>query len=304
MRKIFFISLFFFFILPLLHSQSYLEKHFGATINLRLNFGTHINSLGLGVSGYWQDFFVQSNIQSNISFRLNDLGKRKHFWEWRNAFGLLLLGGKKDAPIDFQLEGLNHQTKFRYGIGYNYIIYTDNMGTSQHSGSFGVHINQISVYHENDIFAGRVRDRFRTAHFHVSFRDSLYKVGIGIRLWTGETRNAPFTYRNIGKMKAGFKILEELPYGKTSHGILYASGVYHLPYSQNAFVKVGIDSEEIRHFIQNRFIHDLIFLPDKFPRHSSHYPRLDKNGCATFNKKERRKDRFYFQIGTGENRFE
>ena len=69
---------------------------------------------------------------------------------------------------------------------------------------------------------------------------------------------------------------------------------------QDAFVKIGIDSEGIRHGIQNRLIHDLIFLPKSVKHHSSHYPKLDENGCPVFEKASAKKDRFYFQLGSAD----
>ena len=83
---------------------------------------------------------------------------------------------------------------------------------------------------------------------------------------------------------------------KTSHGILYGSLSYNLPYRQDAFVKIGIESEEIRHLIQNRLIHDLIFLPKSVKHHSSHYPRLDELGCPVFEKNHAKKKSIIFSI--------
>ena len=294
-------NLFFILLLsPLSFSQNYFNEHFGGSIGIVASFGTHTNKVGLSFNAFWTDFFVQTNINSQLSFNFNHLGNRKKFWEMRNSAGIMLLGGKKETMIDFQMNGLNHQTKYNYAVGFNYILYTDNVGTSQRSGAFGVHIKDFSIIHENDVFGGQAFDRYRTAQVLFSYRYLDYKFGVGIELWTGKTRNAPFYPMRNNKMRGGYKDLENMKYGKTSHGILYGSVIYNLPYQQNVFVKAGIDSEQIRHAVQNRFIHDLIFLPKKVKHNSPHYPRLDKDGCPVFKKERIRPNRLYLQLGSNE----
>ena len=42
---------------------------------------------------------------------------------------------------------------------------------------------------------------------------------------------------------------------------------------------VGIDAEEIRNAVQNRFNHDMILIPKKwYKRNNCHIPMLDENG--------------------------
>ena len=278
-------------------SQSYFQKHFGGSIGIAMNLGSHQSSFGLTLNAYWTDYFVQINANTTANYHFYNLGERTKYWEMRNAVGLILLAGKKERTFDFQLDGLNHQTNYNYGIGFNYISYKDQVGTSQLSGGFVAHIKQLSIYHENDVFGGQARDRFRTGQFHFSYQYQDYKFGLGLKMWTGETRNGRFVDVSTNKIRGGYKILEALPYGKTSHGILYGSFSYNLPYKQDVFLKIGIDSELIRHGFQNRLIHDLIFLPKNVKHHSSHYPMLDKKGKTVFNKKEIRPSKYYFQFG-------
>ncbi|MCH2230326.1 MAG: polymorphic toxin type 23 domain-containing protein [Crocinitomicaceae bacterium] len=282
-------------------AQDYFKDHFGATVGVSLNFGTHLTAIGLNLKGYYTDYFFQVNAGSTVYFYEKGLAKRNSFWESRTNFGLVLLAGKKQMDRDFQLDGLNHQTNYNFGLGYNYVMYFDNVGTSQRSGAFGFHLKNVSIYHENDVFGGQAKDRFRTGHFYVSYRKDDLKIGGGFNLWTGETSGAYWEKLKMKNTPNGFKILEDLPYGKTSHGILYASVIYNLPYGQDAHFKVGIDSENIRHAIQNRLIHDLIFLPEKLERTTPHYPRLDENGCPAFDVQDVRRLKFYMQFGMNEN---
>ena len=278
-------------------SQTVQSDHFGASAGLILNFGTHVNSLGVSLKGYYTDHFYQLNVGSSITWNLKSYGGRKKYLESRSFLGAMLLGGLKDNLIDFQLDGLSHQTSFRNAIGYNYVWYRDNCGTSQRSGGFGFSIGKFSVLFENDLFAGQGKDRFRTGHLLFTYRYNNFKFGTGIYLWTGETNGWIWEKVATKNCPYGYKKLNELPYGKTSHGIVYGSLNYNLGYGQIAQFKTGIDSEQIRHIIQNKLIHDLIFLPKSVPHNTPHYPRLNQEGLPVFNKNEIRKSKLYIQAG-------
>ena len=202
---------------------------------------------------------------------------------------------------DFLLDGLNHQTPYNFGVGYNYLWYFDNVGTSQQSGGFGLHIKSVSLYQENDVFGGQGRDRFRSGHLTASYRTENWRYALGVSIWTGETRGSKWQKIELNDSPHGFRILEDLPYGKTSHGILYGSISYSMPYRQIASLRLGIDSEQVRNGLQNRLVHDLLFLPKSIERDTPHYPRLDDYGCPVFDKKERRRDKIYFQFGANGN---
>lgn len=291
----------FIFLFPLfLYSQNYIKDHTGVNAGLVLNFGSHINAIGLNLNTYYTDYFFQFNAGSTIYFYGTGYGGRKKFWESRNSLGLVLLAGKRNTVRDFQFDGLNHQTNYDYGLAYNYLWYFDNSGTSQRSGGFGIHIKNISLYHENDIFAGGAKDRFRTGHFLISYKMLDVKLGVGLAIWTGESLNGEKVNHSNSKMRKGYKTLDDLPFGKTSHGNSYVSMVTNLPYQQNFHFRIGMDNEHIRHAIQNRLIHDMLLLPAKMNRTSYHYPRLDLEGCPTFEKKSVRPTKFYTQFGMNE----
>ena len=296
------ISSLFLFLFPcLLYSQSYVKDHTGVKVGLTINLGSHINAVGVNFNAYYTDYFFQFNAGSTFYFYGKGYGNRIDFWENRNSLGLVLLAGKRQTVRDFQFDGLNHQTNYDLGLAYNYLWYFDNTGTSQRSGGFGIHIKNISLYHENDVFAGDAKDRFRTGHFLISYKLENFKIGAGLAIWTGETVNGVKVNCTGPKMRKGYKSLEDLPYGKTSHGNSYISMVTNLPYQQNMHLRIGMDNEHIRHAVQNRLIHDMLILPAKMERTSYHYPRLDIYGCPTFEKETVRPTKFYTQFGMNEN---
>ncbi len=292
----------FFFLLPFLSfGQTFESDKLGASVGLLLNFGTHINSIGLSANGYYHDYFYQVNAGSTLTFNLTSYGKRKKFWENRNALGIIFLGGKKELAPDFQLNGLMHNTNYNYGAGYNFIWYFDNAGTSQLSGGCAFHIKKFSMLFENDVFGGQAKDRFRSGHLTFNYRERNFKFTTGLYIWTGETGNSIWDKTPMPYCPSGVRRLENLPYGKTSHGIIYGGVSYNIGYGQIAHFKLGIDSEQIRHGFQNRLSHDLVWLPKSIERNTPHYPRLDKNGCAIYDKSLRRKDKLYLQLGANEN---
>lgn len=284
-----------------LSAQTYASEHFGGSIGLVLNMGTHVNAVGLNLKGYYTDYFFQVNAGTTVYSNQSSYGNRRKFWESRTSLGLVLLGGKKMTQPNLTLDGLNHQTPYDLGIGYNYLWYFDQAGTSQRSGAFGFHIKTFSLFHENDFFGGQGEDRFRSGIAYANYRYNDWQFGVGIYIWTGDSRHASWERCTFDKCPNGFSILEDQPYGKTSHGALFASATYNFPMRQTATFRIGVDSEQVRHGLQNRLLHDLIFLPKSIERSTPHYPRLDEHGCPVFDAKEIRKNKFYLQMNANDN---
>jgi hypothetical protein len=290
------------FLIPLSSfEQTFKAEKVGMSVGILFNVGTHLNNIGISLNSYYHDYFYQINAGSTFTINLTNYGKRKNFWESRNSLGLILLGGKKEMTPDFQLNGLLHNSTYNYGLGYNYIWYFDNAKTSQLSGGWAVHLKSFSLLLENDIFGGQGKDRFRTGHITMNYRLKDFKFTTGLNIWTGETANSIWNKEGFDKCPSGYRELENLPYGKTSHGIVYGGISYNLGYGQYTTMRIGVDSEKIRHAFQNRLMHDLIFLPKKIERKTPHYPRLDDFGCPVFEDSLVRKSKFYCQLGTNEN---
>lgn len=292
--------LIFIFLVSCCFAQSNDNIKLGFQAGIVFDFGSHENEIGLEFNAFGLYKFAQLNTGTRFSFLLNSFGGRKNFLENRTNVGLILLGGKRQVSPDSYFAGLVHNSTYNNALGYNYILYFDNVGTSQRSGAFGLTINKTSIFFENDVFGGQAKDRFRTGHLLFSYRTDLVRYSLGMNMWTGETSGSP-RLKPTENCPNGFKNLTKLPFGKTSHGVLYFGAQYQLPLNQTVHWRFGMDSEEIRHFFQNRLTHDLIFLPKRFPRNTPHYPRLDKNGNPTFTKNDRRKDCFYLQMGTNGN---
>lgn len=294
--------LFFILLFPVLTLQAQFKSNpnFGFQAGLLVNIGTHVNSVGVNVGFYYSDFFYQFNVNSQLKFNATSYGNRLNFWENRNAFGLVLLAGKQNLEPDFQLDGLNHQTNFSKGIAYNYLIYYDQAKTSQRSGAWAIHVNYFTLAIENDVFGNQQKDRFRTHTMQATYRYQDWKFFSTVYLWTGETAKSFWDRTPMRKSPSGIRTLTNLPYGKTSHGIWSFGASRKVRFDQIITLKTGIDSEGIRHAVQNRVGHDLTFLPKSIKRNTPHYPRLDENGMPVYDKQFVRKNRLFYQVNLNE----
>lgn len=277
--------------------QNWNQFSAGTMLGLTATIGTHSTRVGLTISGHFNYSFVQLNVSNFANFNLFGYGKRTKYLESRTAIGIVLLGGKRNNTPNFQYDALFHNTMYAYGLGYNYLWYHDNAKTTQRSGGWALHIKSFSLLLENDVFGGQGKDRFRTGHLSLTYRHQWTKFTVGLNIWTGETANSYWQKIPMTKCPSGFRLLEDLPYGTKSHGILYLGVTQKMPYFSNVYGRIGIDSERVRHAFQNRLMHDLIFLPKCFPRNTPHYPMLDQEGCPTFEKSKVRKSKLYLQGG-------
>lgn len=270
----------------------------GIQVGIVLDVGTHDFGIGVQLKSFIGFDYAQLNVGNTFMWKVYGLGNRTNYFENRFYAGGALMIGKKKSYVDFELDGLAHQTQRNFAVSYNFLIYSDNAGTSQLSGAFGMYIQNVSIKFENDVFSGQAKDRFRTGIFDISYRTDKFKLNTGFYIWTGETANS-FWDKSVRtkKMPSGYRSLEDLPYGKTSHGNVYGGVKFLIPYGNIAHVRIGVDSEHFRHAVQNRLIHDLCFLPDKVKRNTPHYPRLNEDGCPVFEKKLVRKDQLYLQFG-------
>lgn len=285
------------FLSPYLKAQKFTNEHWGVQVGITADIGTHIKQVGLKFQAYYTYEFVQLNIGNQIRFNSLHFGGRKDYVTQRISTGIALLAGAKNSRPQLILDGLNHQTEHDYAIAYNYLWYFDNIGTSQRSGGFGIHIQQISLYIENDLFAGSGRDRYRTSHASVSYHDDLYNFSLNTQLWTGNTQKTRMMNTPDSMYIIGYKDLSGTHYGKTSHGILSLGVDYQLFYGNHISAVAGIDSERIRHGLQNRFMHNKKFVPLRWRKPNVNYPMLNAEGYPVHFKEEAAPPKLFLQFG-------
>jgi hypothetical protein len=280
-----------------LNAQKWERDDWGIQIGISADLGTHINQVGLKIQGYYTYEFVQVNIGNHIRFNSKHFGDRINFVTQRINTGIALMGGRENTTPQLIFDGLNHQSEHEFAIAYNYLWYFDNIGTSQRSGGWGIHIQQFSMLIENDLFAGSGRDRFRTSHASISYHDDLYNISLNTQLWTGETWGTKLQNTTDSIYQKGFKDLSATHYGKTSHGILSIGVDYQIIYGNHLSAVMGIDSERVRHGLQNRFMHDKNFIPARWRTPNVNYPMLNIKGLPVHFKEEAAPPKLFLQFG-------
>lgn len=278
-------------------SQEYREDHFGVQIGISANIGTHVQRVGLRLQAYGTYSFAQLNIGHQIHFNKLNLAERRNYISNRISLGAVLLGGTRTAVPNFIFDGVNHQTQYEYGLGYNYLWYFDNKGTSQRSGGFGVHIQEFSLLIENDLFSGTGRDRFRTSFFGIQYHTELINLSLSTQLWTGETWGTKLRNTSDSMYHVGYKNLSKTLYGRKSHGIISLGVDYLMGYGNRLHAILGLDHERIRHGLQNKFMHDKPFIPKRWRDANVNYPMLNKKGNPVHKKGEERPGLLYYQFG-------
>ena len=291
MKKVLFLLLLFFS--SFINAQNS-PIEFGGKISLLVTIGSHQSSFGLGLNVYSGFKYAQINAGTRLRFFGNNYGKRNNMHEWRHEVGAVAMWGKQTNPIQFEYSGALHQQRTAYSLGYSYLWYFDNAETSQRSGVWNLGLRQFDILFENDVFGGQAKDRFRTGAISLSYRDSINKYSVGLILWTGETRHSVWNKTPMKKCPSGYRDLTPLLYGHLNHGILFGEYKRLVDYNQYFGFRIGRDSEQTRHLVQNRFAHDLLILPKSVKRNTPHYPRLDVNGNNAFEKKDVRPATLYF----------
>jgi hypothetical protein len=254
-------------------SQQYKEGKFGINIGVVFAIGTHINRFGGTVNAYYKTNHFQVNPEFRCYFNAKNLGPNKQSLEATLGLGLVYSYGKTDTTSNEFYSPVSNQTKHRNSFGYAYRFYLNDIETTQQTGTVSIEVNHFNFIAENDLFSGTPQlDRFRTAGILLQYQKDDYQFGINSTLFTGQMGervtdpNYPFV--GIYENRVGGKHTE------FSHGLLSAQFKYAGDYYQNYQASIGIDSERVRHAIQNRFAHDILVGHGI----NAHVPMIDDKG--------------------------
>ncbi len=260
----------------LLYTQEYFIAY-----GVSFNCGTKINRLGLFVQGGLVADYFQLNIGCRTYYNLSTFGPSKPGFELQTNAGVLFgYGGLRKRASKFY-SSIENQTLYKNSIAFSYNYYFDKQNTSQPTGLLALEFSKFSIWHENDLFGKSAADKYRTAAFKFAYTDTVFRLAVNVKMWTGDTKGQPRVRNNSYPARAGYIDMSEETFGSFSHGILSLQADYALPYSQFARIDMGIDSEKVRHVFQNKIIHDWIFIPENWLKPESynlHIPMLDKNG--------------------------
>jgi hypothetical protein len=265
------------FIIPA-NGQLFCGNNYGFNIGLIAALGNHFQRLGITFQSYYYHDFAQINAEVRVYHNFKNLGPAGHYNEVVTAAGLVLGYGAKQAEHNPFLSVVANQTHYRNSVGYSYKVYLNKIKTSQQTGIFAFQFNDVSIICEDDIFARSTLDRFRTGGFLVQYQyNNRYQFAVNCNLWTGQMGNKVTTDKSFPFI--GYMDTTNGVYTNCSHGLLSGQFKMALNGGQNLQANLGIDAEQVRNFVQNRFFHDMIFLPKKWrASNNCHIPMLDTAG--------------------------
>ncbi len=282
------------------------NKRMGLNIGANFAIGSHFQRIGFNANFYFIDNNFQANTEARFYINIKNLGPKKIYTEFVLAQGIVLGYGKKQNFFNPFFNSVSNQTKYKNCVAYSYNLYSNKIKTSQVTGIVNLQFGKISFITENDILAKQVLDRFRTGSFLLQYQhDSIVQVAINCTMWTGKMGqftkidNKEFYNKCYMDTTGGL-------YCNYSHGLLSLQTKINMGFGQNIQGNVGVDAEQVRNAVQNKFIHDLKFIPKKWNKaQNCHIPMLDTTGNAFLylpNQKIK-KPSFYWNVFSNANLF-
>ncbi len=257
-----------------------MTAHFGGSIGLVAAFGNRFDKMGICLHGYYVNESIQLNADLRFYGNIRNLGPLGFYPEGFASLGIVYGFGKKDTTFESRiLSNVSNQTGWTSSVGYSQNLYFNQIGTTQRTGTFSLQFRKFSLVTENDILARSYYDRFRTGAMVVQYAISNNtQIALNCTMWTGQMEHRcadpdyPYAY--------GYMDTTGSRFAEYSHGLLSLQAKTILPYfDYQGQANIGVDAEQVRNAVQNRVIHDLIFLPKKWrSSRNCHMPMLDENG--------------------------
>jgi hypothetical protein len=308
-RQIFIKLAFFLLFLPFASASQVLpgtEIRLGINLGLNLAFGSHFQRLGLNFHMYVISRSFQSNSEIRAYVNFKSLGPKFSYPELVLSQGIVFAYGPGRDFLNPFISSISNQTSYSNSIAYSYNAYFNNRKTTQQTGIIAIEYNNVFVITENDLLARPMLDRFRTAALLVQYQyKDIFQAAINCTMWTGQMGKRVSIANN--KIASGCYLDSTGGvYTNTSHGLLSAQVKYNPGYSQNVQLNCGIDAEQVRNAVQNKFMHDMPLIPRKWNKSKNcHIPMLDENGDPYLYGADQkiRKARLYLNAFTNANLF-
>ena len=249
-------------------------------VGISFNFGSKINRLGVVTYfGGYTNFF-QANMGLRVFYNFNTYGPSNTGLELQTSIGILFGYGKIKSQTQNFYSSVSNHTQYNNSCAYVWNYYFDKQQTSQPTGIVSFEFGNFQIIHENDLFGHSSVDKYRTAAIKLAYTDSVLRFAINVEMWTGDTKAQPRVRNTDYPARAGYIDMSDAPFAQHSSGILSFQFDYALPYQQVIRLESGLDSEKVRHVLQNKIIHDWVFIPKGWLSNDSynlHVPMLDTN---------------------------
>ncbi len=255
-------------------AQLKFNNNIGGQIGISYNLGTHFKRLGLVGKLYYQQEYIQINLQVFGFYNFESLATKLSAWEAQIKTGIVLAWGKKQNSPNPFLNEISNQTGRAYSIGYSYNFYIDNVQTSQKTGTLGFSIYDFRLLMENDFLAFVDSDKYRTGLLSIYYRIGQTQIGIQQASWTADAYAlGTFGVQNDSfPSPYGYRDITATSYSPCSVGSLNINIEQAVNYGQYLGFSLGIDAEQVRNIMQNKLVHDSFLLKNP------HIPMIDQNG--------------------------
>lgn len=280
---------------------------YGAKVGLSFQFGTHIQRVGLMYEVYYYTPNIQLTQGLSLHYNWKNLGPKKSGFEAQVHAGIQYVWGDSSDRKHYLLSEYSLMNPRKYSFGYMYTHFLDQVETSQAVGSLFFNINRFGFVFENDLFGGRkgYQDKYRTGALALTYVIDSFQIALQTTHWTGMGYEGAKIKSHDYPGKNGYKDLSKAKYGHISHGILALRLDYQWKYMQTFRSEAGIDAEQVRHILQNKFVHDFL-VPSGITKYENpHYPMLQADGTPYLFKEGQkiRPAKPYFQTGTNQFMF-
>ncbi len=288
-------------------------------IGLSASFGTTIQRFGLCTGFYVQYNFIQFHALLNGYYVRKSFSLTRNQFELQSGEGIAFQFGNKRAHYS-SIALMNHASNFSqrdFNVGYTLKQYLDGFKTSQSTALIHLSYKGLSLSTENDAFIFSYFDRFRTAALNIRYEwlnknqhyfNTSSAISTKLLLFTGDVlaKQSRRILTSRYPARNGYMDLSKSSCGQCSHGIIAIQFESAVTGTQAVSFQAGIDDEQIRHRIQNKWIHDMPWLTiGKNHYKNPHVPMLQENGEPYLFESgtKVRKARSYFQLGINEPDF-
>ncbi len=236
-------------------------------LQVTTNFGFPENNIGLKVIGeYYTETNVELALAYDIRYNFRSFGPDINHLEHSLMGTINYSWGDRVEPNENDLSYMKFMDsrRFKNSMGYTWQRFFNGIGTTQNVGTLHMRFNKTVSQFSNDVFANtNGKDRYRTGGFAFGFYEKQTLYLSKLLIWTGDSHCKEMKKIRDSNYPArwGFRDITDCNYGRLSHGILSFGVIHDIGYGQTIGGQLGIDSEQIRHFVQNKVFHDLYFIP-------------------------------------------
>lgn len=237
-------------------SQLHIGKNYGFNVGLVSAIGTHVQRFGFVFQGYAISGFAQINGSFRVYESFRNLGPKGEHTEFSSSLGVCFGYGDIIKEKNLIISSVSNQTVYKNSFAYSYNFYFNKMKTSQVTGTIAFQFYRISIITENDILAKPALDRFRTGAFLIQYQTAYFQYAVNCTMWTGRLGE---TVKNDSLFPGkGYINTVGGEYQNLSHGLLSAQVKYSNYFGQYLQGNAGVDAEQVRNLVQNKFLHHIV----------------------------------------------